>query len=219
MVMLLVAAAWGATCPPVLPAEYADDKESSGRVVLVAKADHAIGVYEGDRLVPGTCFDVRLGSVYTAATADAPAQSVSTATDGPKLVRGDMKTPEGWYKVSSQRKKGQTDYYKGLAINYPNYDDAMRAVESGLATYKQLSGVFTAIENEKAPPQDTVLGGDILIHGNPNGSPLGWSNDWTWGCVALETNAAMDVIYGLGIPGTAVLILPALAEETKSAAR
>lgn len=219
MVMLLIAAAWGATCPSQLPAEYADDERSSGRVILVAKAEHAIGVYDGNKLAAGTCFDLRLGGVYTAATAETPARSVSTATAGPKLRRGDMKTPEGWYKISSQRGTGKTGYYKALSINYPSFDDVMYAIDSGVTTYAEMEGVLLAIEKGKHPPQSTVLGGDLFIHGNPNNNPNGWSNDWTWGCPALSNNAGMDVIYGLGTPGTAVLILPALAEETKSAAR
>lgn len=205
--LMLVAAAWAATCPQRLPAEYADDEESSDRVILILKAEHMLGVYEGDTLVAGTCFTARFGGWLLPATATEPRRAVSAATLGPKLRRGDKRTPEGWYAISHQNAGSR--YYLSLGINYPNFDDVMRAREEGVIDHATGNVLADAINDGRLPRQNTVLGGDIFIHGNPNG----YVNDWTDGCVAVS-NAGMDRIYDLGIPGTAVLILPSLNEKS-----
>ncbi len=54
-------------------------------------------------------------------------------------------------------------------------------------------------------------GGDIMIHGLPNG--LGWlrrwhlARDWTDGCIAV-TNAEIEEIWASVDAGTAIEILP-----------
>lgn len=188
LALLMLAATARAQCPERLPDEYADDAHSSGRVFLVVKGSREIGVYEGDVLLPGHCYTVQLGSA---------------ADDGTKLASWDMRTPEGWYAVSHRNLKSK--FYRSLGINYPNFDDVMRGVENGTITIETGNVLAEAILAGKLPSQRTALGGDIMIHGNPNG----WTNDWTWGCVATN-NAYMDELYRLGDPGTAVLILPRL---------
>lgn len=185
--LILTAAVW-ARCPDRLPDEYADDPRSSGRVILVVKRDRSVGVYEGDELVPGACFEAQLGP---------------GADDGPKGRRGDMRTPEGWYTVAHRNPR--SSYYRSLAVDYPNFDDVMRGVEDGTIDHAVGNRLVAAINAGKLPAQSTALGGDIFIHGNPRG----WTNDWTGGCVAVQ-NRDMDVLYRLGDPGTPVLILPTL---------
>lgn len=208
--LMLGAAAWAASCPDRLPAEYAADERSSGRVILVAKIEHLLGVYDDDALIPGTCLTVTLGGTYHPATPGQPAWVESMATSGTKERRGDNRTPEGWYAVSHQNPRSM--YHKSVGISYPNFDDVMRGIESGVIDNATGQRLTAAINAGKLPDQYTGLGGDIFIHGNPRG----WKNDWTWGCVALR-NADMDILYGLAIPGSAVLILPTL-EESESAA-
>lgn len=185
--LMLVAAAW-AQCPERLPDEYADDTRSSGRVFLVVKDAREIGVYENDALLPGHCYAVQMGPV---------------ADGGTKRAKGDMRTPEGWYAISHRNPNSQ--FYRSLGLNYPNFDDVMRGVEDGVIDHEVGNALTSAINAGRLPKQDTALGGSIFIHGNPRG----WTNDWTWGCVATG-NANMDELYKLGDPGTPVLILPRL---------
>ncbi len=187
--LLMVAAAW-AVCPEFLPDEYATDEHSSGRVIMVVKDEHLLGVYENDRLMAGTCVSITMGSA---------------SQEGTKQKRGDNRTPEGWYKISHRNPYSQ--FHKSLGINYPNFDDVMRARLSGLIDHHTSNTLVEAINKGRLPAQDTVLGGDIFLHGNPGN----WTNDWTWGCVALR-NTDMDALYRLGDPGTAVLILSKLPE-------
>lgn len=193
MFMLLIAAAAWADCPSRLPSEYEDDEKSSGRVILVVKDTHELGVYDRDALV-SECFSVTMG----------PASQ-----DGPKLARGDMRTPEGWYFVTHRNEKSA--YYRSLGISYPSMADVERGIANGTVVYPDVQSVADAYNTGKAPPQSTPLGGDIMIHGNPRR----WTNEWTLGCVSLM-NADLDKVIALSPPGTAVLILPTLG-ETESA--
>jgi len=79
---------------------------------------------------------------------------------GRKTARGDNRTPEGVYYIDS-RKTGSA-YHRALHISYPHSHDSKAARRRGV------------------PP-----GGDVMIHGLPNG--LGWLGklhrlvDWTAG--------------------------------------
>jgi len=76
-------------------------------------------------------------------------------------------------------------YYRSLRISYPNAADRARAARAG-----------------RSP------GGDIFIHGQPNGAILTRiPSDWTDGCVAL-TNAEIDVLWRRVRTGTKVRIIP-----------
>jgi hypothetical protein len=83
---------------------------------------------------------------------------------GPKEKEGDMKTPEGIYKIDNRN--AQSSFHLALHISYPSNDDNTRAAERGVSA-----------------------GFDIMIHGIRNG--LGWMGafhrrkDWTAGCIAL----------------------------------
>lgn len=103
---------------------------------------------------------------------------------GPKTMQGDSKTPEGEYVLDRHNSKSQ--FYKSIHISYPNARDIARAKKLG------------------APP-----GGDVFLHGLPNGfhgtaEQLG---DWTDGCIALG-NGAMDEIWRAVEDGTPIEIKP-----------
>jgi murein L,D-transpeptidase YafK len=105
---------------------------------------------------------------------------------GPKRFSGDGKTPEGLYYISG--KNAQSLFHKSLEISYPNQQDVLRAAEAG-----------------KHP------GGDIMIHGLPNGEenvgPKRYRNDWTLGCIAVR-NGDIDELFehvGVDVP---ILITP-----------
>jgi len=105
---------------------------------------------------------------------------------GPKQVQGDMRTPEGLYHING--KNPNSGYFKNLGISYPNAKDRKVAAKLG------------------KPP-----GGDIKIHGLPNGQGYIGSmhrlKDWTHGCIAV-TNDEMDELYQSINVGTVVYILP-----------
>lgn len=119
---------------------------------------------------------------------------------GPKRQRGDRKTPEGWYRTSD---KPSSQFYHALWISYPNQEDGALGLGGKRITQAQYDAIAAATRAGRLPPQDTPLGGDLLIHGG------GASMDWTWGCVGME-NSDIDVLRSTlpkGMKAT-LLILP-----------
>jgi murein L,D-transpeptidase YafK len=103
--------------------------------------------------------------------------------EGHKQFQGDEKTPEGIYEIDGSNP--QSRYFLSLRISYPNDEDRAYAASFG-----------------RSP------GGDIFIHGQPNGSPverLDW--DWTDGCIALS-NEDMRFVWSHVSEGTRVIIRP-----------
>jgi len=108
---------------------------------------------------------------------------------GDKEVEGDMKTPEGAYRLDYRQ--FSNDYYKSLHVSYPNASDKAHAKTLGQSA-----------------------GGMIMIHGTPPSwslSPYGdWMNvliDWTEGCIAMA-NDDMDEVWEQTTNGTVVVIVP-----------
>jgi murein L,D-transpeptidase YafK len=106
--------------------------------------------------------------------------------EGPKSQRGDSKTPEGTYEISG-RNPGSS-YHLSLRISYPNKQDIMQAEARGVSP-----------------------GGDIFIHGLPNGKGfIGFQHllyDWTDGCIAV-TNQEIEDIWNMVPDGTPIEIRP-----------
>jgi len=105
---------------------------------------------------------------------------------GPKQHEGDGRTPEGKYTIDFH--KSDSAFHRALHVSYPSDADTARAAEAGVAP-----------------------GGDIMIHGLPNGfSALGSAHrmrDWTAGCVAV-TDSEIDEIWTLIDDGTPIEIRP-----------
>ena len=105
---------------------------------------------------------------------------------GPKTQRGDHKTPEGTYIID--RRNSHSQYHRALHVSYPDAEDVARARKLGVSP-----------------------GGDIMIHGLPNG--MGWvgsahrARDWTDGCIAV-TDDEIEEIWKLVPDGTPVEIKP-----------
>lgn len=103
------------------------------------------------------------------------------APQGDKKVKGDGRTPEGTYRVD--RRNPNSDFHLSVGINYPNAEDVAEALALG-----------------KEP------GGDIFIHGQPNGSTKRRKGrDWTAGCIAVK-NKEIEQIYAMVRIGTPVTI-------------
>lgn len=105
---------------------------------------------------------------------------------GPKRMEGDHKTPEGSYILD--RRNPKSKYYRSIHISYPSEEDRERARKSGVSP-----------------------GGDVMVHGLPNG--FGWlgathrTQDWTDGCIAV-TDQEMDEIWNAVPDGTPIEIKP-----------
>jgi hypothetical protein len=99
------------------------------------------------------------------------------APQGHKQIEGDGRTPEGWYRTSD---KPWSDFPGAIAIHYPNRDDAMTAQADGRLPAPLLEQVLAALDGDLVPPQQTPMGGEVLIHGGGGGE------DWTLGCMALD---------------------------------
>ena len=100
---------------------------------------------------------------------------------GHKTQEGDQRTPEGMYRIAGRNPRSA--YHLSLRISYPNQDDRMQAVHRGVSP-----------------------GGDIMIHGLPNG--FGWIGrlhrlvDWTAGCIAVTDSEIEEIWRAIpdGIP-------------------
>ncbi|WP_288016094.1 L,D-transpeptidase family protein [Blastomonas sp.] len=105
---------------------------------------------------------------------------------GQKHMEGDSRTPEGLYRITEHKRDSR--YYRALRLGYP--------------INKQIT---------KAKALGVDPGGDIMIHGLPNGlGALGRAHlwmDWTRGCIAL-TNGEVDWLYQSTPDGTVVEIYP-----------
>jgi len=105
---------------------------------------------------------------------------------GHKQQEGDGRTPEGSYSISGRNPRSQ--FHLSLRISYPNRADGERAAKRGVSA-----------------------GGDIMIHGLPNGAgAIGAAHllrDWTTGCIAV-TSEEIEEIYASVANGTPVEILP-----------
>ena len=105
---------------------------------------------------------------------------------GRKTREGDGRTPEGLYRLDWRNPRSR--YHRAIHISYPNRGDRARARGFGVAP-----------------------GGDIMIHGLPNGlGAVGADHakwDWTEGCIAV-TNEEMDEIWRAVADGTEIEIRP-----------
>ncbi|HYK89751.1 MAG TPA: L,D-transpeptidase family protein [Acidobacteriota bacterium] len=105
---------------------------------------------------------------------------------GRKEQQGDGRTPEGTYVIDGRKR--DSAFHRALHISYPNVEDRRRA---------RLKGVSP--------------GGDIMIHGLPNGmGMIGKAHllkDWTQGCIAV-TNDEIEEIWRVVPDGTEVVIQP-----------
>lgn len=104
----------------------------------------------------------------------------------PKRQYGDRRVPEGQYLIS--RHNPSSAYHLALRIGYPTAEQVAAAQAAGFNP-----------------------GGDIMIHGLPNGD--GWIGsrqrriDWTNGCIAVS-NPEIEWLYRTVADGTPIIIDP-----------
>lgn len=142
--------------------------------IVVSKADRELILYKGGRKV--LSYSVRLGFNGMLE----------------KQFQGDGATPEGRYRVTDKRGQGQTQFYRALALDYPNAEDRRR--------------FELAKRSGKIGPAKGI-GGQIEIHGADNERLA-----QTLGCIMLD-NSNMAVLYEGVSVGTPVTIVGALTRE------
>lgn len=124
-----------------------------------------------------------------------------------KKLSGDGATPIGVYKICNI--SSDETYYKFLKINYPNLEDASEALRKSLITQKQFNQIKFEFYYEECVSSNTVLGGNIGIHGigrlNPIFKNLPFVYNWTDGSIALS-NESLDEILSIINIGTQVVI-------------
>ena len=98
---------------------------------------------------------------------------------GHKQQQGDGRTPEGLYQISGRNPKSA--YHLSLRVSYPSVEDRKNAGVRGVNP-----------------------GGDIFIHGLPNGWPMNSAPkvDWTAGCIAVNNDEIEEIWKAVdnGIP-------------------
>lgn len=151
-----------------IQSSISESRRNNSITIIVDKFSRKCYIYQGGTIKHE--FDAELGRNWV----------------GIKRKMGDKATPEGVYKIVKKYQGKETQYYKALAIDYPNADDRerfRREIEKGTL------------------PASARIGGGIEIHGGG-----GKGVDWTEGCVAL-TNTEVDIVYNLARIGTTVTIV------------
>jgi hypothetical protein len=155
---------------------------------------------------------------------------LSQQSRGKKSRRYDQRTPEGDYAICAHR---PSKYHRGLSINYPGLEDAARGVREKRIGETQRARIADALEQGECPPQNTRLGGLIMLHGQQKSltrslrhAPLKGAgtartdlvegdadpgamreyHDWTAGCIAMF-NPDIRELYDLLPDGTPVTIV------------
>ncbi|OQW35661.1 MAG: hypothetical protein A4E19_21455 [Nitrospira sp. SG-bin1] len=142
--------------------------------IVVSKADRELTLYKNGRKV--LSYPVRLGFNGMLE----------------KRYQGDGATPEGRYHVTDKRGLGQTQFYRALALDYPNAEDRRK---------------FDLAKRSGRIGSTRGIGGQIEIHGADNELLAR-----TLGCIMLD-NPNMAALYEGVSVGTPVTIVGALTKE------
>jgi hypothetical protein len=189
------------------------DGKLKGARLLLNKSQRRLELWVGRRMVKA--YRVQLGGQPL----------------GRKIHQGDERTPEGQYFIC---RSDRSQYCRALWISYPNLEDAHRGLVTGLIDQTQFDAIAQAQKSDDCPPQDTKLGGYLLLHGQlpdhtaeaaraqkakgaapPPGLEIGDIEpesvtefyDWTQGCAALF-NPDIRELYDLIAVGTPIAIVP-----------
>jgi murein DD-endopeptidase MepM/ murein hydrolase activator NlpD len=167
------------------------------KLLLVVKSSYRLWMYEKGKATDS--FEIAL----------------SQEPLGTKLRQGDLRLPEGSYRICEKSPGPFTggqwwQSYLGdgwMKISYPNNHDAQRGLEQGIITPKQFRLIRDANEKGAIPPQDTDLGGGIGIHGWIKED---WQNEGnrhlTWGCVSMHNKELVALMQKVEL-GTNIIIL------------
>ena len=146
--------------------------------LLVEKSACRLTVFDGDRKV----------KIYRCCTGRGA---------GDKRQEGDLKTPEGDYRICY--KNPDSKFTLSLGLNYPNEKDADRGLHDGQITQNQHDEIVAALRADGIPDWHTPLGGEIMIHG------AGADRTGTAGCVGMNDDDIRELYPALAV-GTPVTI-------------
>jgi hypothetical protein len=123
--------------------------------------------------------------------------------DGQKQRQGDKRTPEGEYYLDYRNPN--SSYHLSLLVSWPDPTSAESARASGMITRSQKDAIDRAWRQRSKPPQNTAMGGAIMVHGNGSGG----RGEWTLGCIGLR-NEDMDTLWAYPDVGngTPIVITP-----------
>lgn len=155
--------------------------------LLVDEASSTLHVYRGEREIE-RFHPIALGRAGTARL----------------HMRGDSKTPTGEFRINWINY--DSDFNIFLGLNYPTLEHAREAEQLGVLSTEAFNDYLSYYRRHGNPPQNTVLGGNIGIHGIGKGDPKVHAQfNWTEGCVAV-TNRQIEKLANWVELGTKVII-------------
>ena len=163
------------------------DEESREVWLLIDDATSTLHVYRGDKEIERF-------------------SPISLGRGGAKRLRlsGSRVTPTGEFKINWINEDSRFHIFLGL--DYPTLAHAREARETGMLSEPEFYDYLRYYRLHGAPPQDTVLGGSIGIHGLGDADPnIHQRFHWTDGCVAV-TNDQIEKLKNLVRLGTKVII-------------
>jgi len=157
--------------------------------LVISKSNRELKVMQGDKVVK--IYHIAFGK----------------GGKGDKREMGDNKTPDGSYRIVSF--KPDSKFYYFMQLDYPNLVDASHGYRERLISARQFRQIATAYHDGAVPPQDTMLGGYIGIHGigDVTGRKLKIHSEFNWtdGCIALKNEEIRDLRRYVSL-GTRVII-------------
>ncbi len=130
--------------------------------------------------------------------------SLGRAGAAPIRTRGDRRTPTGEFRID--RFNFESPFHIFMGLDYPTPWHVRDALNAGVMSQAEYDDYFAYLRRHGRPPQDTILGGYIGIHGLGQGDPdVHRQFHWTQGCVAV-TNEQIERLSQLVDIGTRVVI-------------
>lgn len=156
--------------------------------ILIDTANYSLTVFSANDKVIVRFYNIAIGSGGAAK----------------EHLRGDDTTPLGTFHVAWINRHSRFGTFFGL--DYPTSGLTVRAYRDGVITETEFDNFVGAFRHHRLPPQNTLLGGQIGIHGVGSGNPrVQEAVDWTDGCVAV-TNREIGILARWVYIGTKVVI-------------
>lgn len=119
-------------------------------------------------------------------------------------LAGNATTPLGTFHIAWINPRSRFRIFFGF--DYPTRSNGARAFALGILDQTDYEAILRAHSHGYLPPQNTVLGGQLGIHGIGDGSPEIQRNvNWTNGCIALRNEDAIALAKWVHV-GTKVVI-------------
>ena len=89
-----------------------ESAQNNTNSIIIDKSDYALYLIKNGKV--DSKYNIELGKPY-----------------GDKEKQGDGRTPEGMYKITWKRDKGQTSFYRAFLLDYPNKEDRAKGKTGG----------------------------------------------------------------------------------------